>query len=99
MIGWFEALDNWGENCALTHSCPSYRWNPDRYLGPAILLQSYRWLADTRNQHAGKGLDRLEDPFRLSTWRSASGLVDQPYVEQRMRIVARELNRDEASAS
>ncbi|HJZ14196.1 MAG TPA: succinate dehydrogenase iron-sulfur subunit [Stellaceae bacterium] len=46
-------------------SCPSYWWNPDRYLGPAILLQSYRWLADTRDQHTGERLDRLEDPFRL----------------------------------
>ena len=46
-------------------SCPSYWWNPDRYLGPAILLQSYRWLADSRDQHTGERLDRLEDPFRL----------------------------------
>ncbi|HWX26050.1 MAG TPA: succinate dehydrogenase iron-sulfur subunit [Steroidobacteraceae bacterium] len=46
-------------------SCPSYWWNPDKYLGPAILLQSYRWLADSRDQHTGERLDRLEDPFRL----------------------------------
>ena len=46
-------------------SCPSYWWNQDRYLGPAILLQSYRWLVDSRDQHAGERLDRLEDPFRL----------------------------------
>ena len=46
-------------------SCPSYWWNPDRYLGPAILLQSYRWLADSRDQQTGERLDRLEDPFRL----------------------------------
>src|SRR5216684_2646279 len=32
-------------------SCPSYWWNQDRYLGPSILLQSYRWLADSRDQH------------------------------------------------
>jgi succinate dehydrogenase / fumarate reductase iron-sulfur subunit len=46
-------------------ACPSYWWNPDRYLGPSILLQSYRWLADSRDQHASERLDRLEDPFRL----------------------------------
>jgi succinate dehydrogenase / fumarate reductase iron-sulfur subunit len=46
-------------------SCPSYWWNQDRYLGPAILLQSYRWLVDCRDQHAGERLDRLDDPFRL----------------------------------
>ena len=46
-------------------SCPSYWWNPDRYLGPSILLQSYRWLADSRDQHTGERLDRLDDPFRL----------------------------------
>jgi len=46
-------------------SCPSYWWNSDRYLGPAILLQAYRWLADSRDEHAGERLDELEDPFRL----------------------------------
>ena len=46
-------------------SCPSYWWNGDRYLGPAILLQAYRWLADSRDEMAGERLDALEDPFRL----------------------------------
>jgi succinate dehydrogenase / fumarate reductase iron-sulfur subunit len=46
-------------------SCPSYWWNSDRFLGPAILLQAYRWLADSRDEHAGERLDELEDPFRL----------------------------------
>jgi succinate dehydrogenase / fumarate reductase iron-sulfur subunit len=46
-------------------SCPSYWWNGDRYLGPAILLQAYRWIADTRDEAAGERLDQLEDPFRL----------------------------------
>jgi len=46
-------------------SCPSYWWNGDRFLGPAILLQAYRWLADTRDEAAGERLDQLEDPFRL----------------------------------
>ncbi len=48
-----------------TTSCPSYWWNGDRYLGPAVLLQAYRWLADSRDEHQGERLDDLEDPFRL----------------------------------
>ena len=46
-------------------SCPSYWWNGDRYLGPAILLQAYRWIADSRDEATGERLDALEDPFRL----------------------------------
>lgn len=48
-----------------TTSCPSYWWNGDRYLGPAVLLQSYRWIADSRDEMTGERLDALEDPFRL----------------------------------
>jgi succinate dehydrogenase / fumarate reductase iron-sulfur subunit len=48
-----------------TTSCPSYWWNGDRYLGPAVLLQAYRWLADSRDERTGERLDALEDPFRL----------------------------------
>lgn len=46
-------------------SCPSYWWNEERYLGPAILLQAYRWIADSRDEMTGERLDNLEDPFRL----------------------------------
>ncbi|HWS40146.1 MAG TPA: succinate dehydrogenase iron-sulfur subunit, partial [Arenimonas sp.] len=46
-------------------SCPSYWWNGDRYLGPAVLLQAYRWLIDSRDEDAGARLDELEDPFKL----------------------------------
>ncbi|MEQ9736198.1 MAG: succinate dehydrogenase iron-sulfur subunit, partial [Algiphilus sp.] len=46
-------------------ACPSYWWNGDRYLGPAILLQAYRWLADSRDEATGERLDSLEDPFKL----------------------------------
>ena len=46
-------------------SCPSYWWAGDRYLGPAILLQAYRWLADSRDEAKGERLDQLQDPFRL----------------------------------
>ena len=45
--------------------CPSYWWNSDKFLGPAILLQAYRWLADSRDEMTGERLDELEDPFRL----------------------------------
>ncbi|MCB9979021.1 MAG: succinate dehydrogenase iron-sulfur subunit [Rhodospirillales bacterium] len=46
-------------------ACPSYWWNSDRFLGPAILMQAYRWLIDTRDEATGERLDQLEDPFRL----------------------------------
>ena len=46
-------------------SCPSYLCNGDRYLGPATLLQAYRWIADSRDETAGERLDNLEDPFKL----------------------------------
>ncbi len=46
-------------------ACPSYWWNGDRYLGPAILLQAYRWLVDSRDEDTGTRLDELEDPFKL----------------------------------
>ncbi len=46
-------------------SCPSYWWNGDRFLGAAILLQSYRWIADSRDEAAGRRLDNLDDPFKV----------------------------------
>ncbi|MGA3303537.1 MAG: succinate dehydrogenase iron-sulfur subunit [Methylovirgula sp.] len=46
-------------------SCPSYWWNSDRYLGPAVLLQAYRWIVDSRDEAKGERLDQVEDPFRL----------------------------------
>ena len=48
-----------------TTSCPSYWWNGERYLGPAVLLQAHRWIADSRDEATGERLDQLEDPFRL----------------------------------
>ncbi|OYY03324.1 MAG: succinate dehydrogenase iron-sulfur subunit, partial [Acidocella sp. 35-58-6] len=48
-----------------TTSCPSYWWNGDRYLGPAVLMAAYRWIADSRDEHTGQRLDALEDPFKL----------------------------------
>lgn len=46
-------------------SCPSYWWNGDRYLGPAVLMQAYRWIVDSRDEATGERLDALEDPFKL----------------------------------
>ena len=46
-------------------SCPSYWWNSDRYLGPAALLNSYRWIIDSRDEATGERLDELDDPFKL----------------------------------
>lgn len=46
-------------------SCPSYWWNGERYLGPAVLLQAYRWIIDSRDEDTGARLDDLEDPFKL----------------------------------
>ncbi len=48
-----------------TSGCPSHWWNGDRFLGPAVLLQAARWLADSRDEATGERLDDLEDPFRL----------------------------------
>lgn len=46
-------------------SCPSYWWNSDKYLGPAILLQAYRWIIDSRDEYTEERLKSLEDPFKL----------------------------------
>lgn len=46
-------------------ACPSYWWSGDRFLGPATLLQSYRWIIDSRDENTGQRLDDLEDPFKL----------------------------------
>jgi len=52
--------------CACCSSaCPSFWWNPDKYVGPAGLLQAYRFLVDSRDQATGERLDNLEDPYRL----------------------------------
>jgi succinate dehydrogenase / fumarate reductase iron-sulfur subunit len=46
-------------------SCPSYWWNGDKYLGPAILLQAYRWIADSRDEATTERLEELDDTFKL----------------------------------
>ena len=52
--------------CACCSSaCPSYWWNPDRFIGPAGLLQAYRFLADSRDTATDERLARLQDPFSV----------------------------------
>ena len=46
-------------------ACPSFWWNPDKFLGPAALLQSWRFLADSRDQATDERLANLDGPFKL----------------------------------
>lgn len=46
-------------------SCPSYWWNSEKYLGPAVLMQSYRWVIDSRDEETEKRLEKLKDPFSV----------------------------------
>ena len=68
-------------------SCPSFWWNPDKFVGPSGLLQAYRFLADTRDQATAERLDDLEDPYRLFRCHSIMNCVD---------VCPKELNPTEA---
>lgn len=57
-------------------ACPSYWWNPDKFVGPAGLLQAYRFIADSRDEATEERLDNLEDPYRLYRCRSIMNCVD-----------------------
>jgi succinate dehydrogenase / fumarate reductase iron-sulfur subunit len=57
-------------------ACPSFWWNPDKYVGPAGLLQAYRFLVDSRDQASGERLDDLEDPYRLFRCRTILNCTD-----------------------
>ena len=74
-----EQLDGLYE-CILCASCstacPSFWWNPDKFVGPAGLLQAYRFIADTRDQATNERLDNLEDPYRLFRCHSIMNCVD-----------------------
>lgn len=59
-----------------TSSCPSYWWNPDSFVGPAGLLQAYRFIVDSRDEATATRLDDLEDPYRLYRCRSIMNCVD-----------------------
>ena len=74
-----EQLDGLYE-CILCACCstsgPSFWWNPDKFVGPAGLLQAYRFIADTRDQDTAGRLDNLEDPYRLFRCHSIMNCVD-----------------------
>ena len=53
-----------------TSSCPSYWWNPDKFIGPAGLLTAYRFIADSRDTHTSERLEALKDPFSVFRCRS-----------------------------
>ena len=57
-------------------SCPSFWWNPDKFVGPAGLLQAYRFIADSRDQATSARLDNLEDPYRLFRCHTIMNCVD-----------------------
>ena len=59
-----------------TTSCPSFWWNPDQYMGPAALLQSYRFIADSRDTAKQERLADLADPFSLFRCRGIMNCVD-----------------------
>jgi succinate dehydrogenase (ubiquinone) iron-sulfur subunit len=44
-------------------SCPSYWWHPDKYMGPAVLMQAYRWVIDSRDEYTEERLEKLGKPF------------------------------------
>ena len=63
--------------CACCSSaCPSFWWNPDKYVGPAGLLQAYRFLVDSRDQASAERLDDLDDPYRLFRCRTILNCAD-----------------------
>ncbi len=57
-------------------ACPSFWWNPDKFVGPAGLLAAYRFIADTRDEATSERLDNLEDPYRLFRCHSIMNCVD-----------------------
>ncbi len=59
-----------------TTACPSFWWNPDRFLGPAALLQAWRFLADSRDQAEAERLADLEDPYKLFRCHSIMNCTD-----------------------
>ncbi|CAD7011242.1 unnamed protein product [Ceratitis capitata] len=58
-------------------SCPNYWWNSNKFLGPAILLQAYRWIADSRDNKKDERLDALNDPFSKSNSRNEAAYVKE----------------------
>lgn len=61
---------------ACTTSCPSFWWNPDKFVGPAGLMQAYRFIVDSRDQKQQERLENLEDPYRLYRCHNIMNCVD-----------------------
>ncbi len=61
---------------ACTASCPSFWWNPDKFVGPAGLMQAYRFISDSRDQAQEERLESLEDPYRLYRCHNIMNCVD-----------------------
>lgn len=59
-----------------TTACPSYWWNPDKYMGPAALLQSYRFISDSRDTQKQERLADLTDPYSVFRCRGIMNCVD-----------------------
>ena len=57
-------------------SCPSFWWNPDKFIGPAGLLQAYRFLADSRDTATSERLEKLADPYSVFRCRTIMNCVD-----------------------
>ena len=57
-------------------SCPSFWWNPDKFIGPAGLLQAYRFLADSRDTATSERLEKLGDPYSVFRCRTIMNCVD-----------------------
>jgi len=74
-------------------ACPSFWWNPDKFVGPAGLLQAYRFIADSRDQATGERLDDLNDPYRLFRCHTIMNCVDVcPRGSIRLALSARSRN-------
>lgn len=61
---------------ACSTACPSFWWNPDKFVGPAGLLQAYRFIVDSRDHAAQERLENLDDPFRLYKCHNIMNCVD-----------------------
>ena len=59
-----------------TTACPSFWWNPDKFVGPSGLLNAYRFIADTRDTRTNERLDNLNDPYRLFRCHTIMNCVD-----------------------
>ncbi len=57
-------------------SCPTFWWNPDKFVGPAALMAAYRFIADTRDEATSERLDNLNDPYRLFRCHTIMNCVD-----------------------